>query len=125
MLWKETAVGKEFRRRQVVDRDALFKVIGTQSRMTLFRRLRELDHLTSYTHGGRYYTLRDIAEFDDYGLWAYRSIGFSRFGTLKATTRALVEAAAAGYTHPELEGLLRVRVHNTAYSGENEQPFRK
>ncbi len=116
MLSKDAAhaaLAKVFRRRRVVDRDALFKVLGTRSRMTVFRRLRELDHMTSYTHAGRYYTLRDIPELDDHGLWVYRSIGFSRFGTLKATTRALVEASSAGYTHPELEGLLRTRVHNT------------
>lgn len=107
------ALSKLFRRRRIVDRDALFKVIGTQSRMTMFRRLRELEHLTSYTHAGRYYTLPDIAEFDEHGLWVHRSIGFSRFGTLKATTKALVEASSAGYTHAELAGVLRTRTHNT------------
>jgi len=68
---------------------------------------------TSYTHGGRYYTLPDIPDFDEWGLWFYRDAGFSEAGTLKQTVAAMVEAVPDGRAHAELHHLLRVRVHNT------------
>ncbi|MBI4865447.1 MAG: hypothetical protein HY816_00705 [Candidatus Wallbacteria bacterium] len=81
--------------------------------MSVFRRLQEVGYLSSFTHSGRYYTLTDIPEFDEHGLWFHQGVGFSRIGTLKGTVVDLVEGADAGKTHPELESLVRVRVHNT------------
>jgi len=81
--------------------------------MTVFRRLRELGYSTSYTHGGRYYGLTELLEFDDRGLWFYRDVGFSRAGTLKETVTEQIDAAPDGRTHSELRNLLRVRVQNT------------
>jgi len=71
-----------------------------------------LGHLTSYTHCGRYYTLREIPRFDELGLWRYNGVGFFRGGTLKAAVVELVEKSEAGRTHQELQDLLRVRAHN-------------
>ncbi len=59
------------------------------------------------------YTLGDVPQFDEHGLWFFQGIGFSRAGTLKATLVERIKAAAAGCTHPELEALLHIRVHNT------------
>ena len=75
--------------------------------------LKEVGYLSSFTHSGGYYTLPDIPKFDGHGLWFHNGIGFSRTGTLKGTLVDLVEVADAGRTHPELEALVRVRVHNT------------
>lgn len=102
-----------FRRVRIADIKALFTALGTRSRMSVFRRLREVGYLSSYTHSGGYYTLPEIPRFDEQGLWFQRGVGFSRQGTLKATLMHLVEISEAGYTHGELEGLLRLRVHNT------------
>jgi len=101
------------RRSAVFDLETLFRLLGTRSRMTVFRRLRQLGYHSSYTHAGRYYTLCDIPRFDEHGLWFHREIGFSRAGTLKRTVALLVEQAPDGRTHEELAQLLRVRVHNT------------
>jgi hypothetical protein len=119
MLGKEAAskaLEKLFRRRPVVDLESLCRALRTQSRMSVFRRLRAFDYLSSYTHAGRYYTLAEIPRFDDEGLWLYRDIGFSRAGTLKNTVAHLVEIGEAGRTHRELQQLVRVRVHNTLLS---------
>ena len=97
----------------VVTLETLFTTLGTRSRMTAFRRLRKVGYLSSFTHGGRWYTLPDIPQFDPQGLWFYRDIGFSRAGTLKQTVVLQVEDAAEGRTHSELQQRLRVRVHNT------------
>lgn len=102
-----------FQRTRVVELPTLYEVLGTQSRMTVFRRLRETGYRSSFTHAGRYYTLADIPVFDEQGLWFYGDIGFSCVGTLKETTAVQVEQTPEGRTHAELRNLLRVRVHNT------------
>lgn len=102
-----------FRRNRVMDMEALRDATGGRSRRSIFRDLAVLLYVSSYTHVGRYYTLADIPQYDEHGLWFHQGIGFSRFGTLKVTVVELVNTAPTGYTHKELESLLRVRVHNT------------
>jgi hypothetical protein len=91
----------------------IYAVLDTTSRMSAFRRLRELDYLSSFSHAGRYYTLPTVANFDPQGLWFYEEVGFSRFGNLKETVIHLVDQSVAGKTHEELEKRLRLRLHNT------------
>ena len=62
----------------------------------------------SYSHRGRFYTLRELAEFDENGLWWIRSVGFSSRGTLVATAEGLVNASEAGYAVEELDAIVRV-----------------
>ncbi|MBC8392307.1 MAG: hypothetical protein H8E17_07060 [Deltaproteobacteria bacterium] len=100
------------RKRRVVTMSDLCEVIGSSSRMTVFRRLREIEYVSSYTHAGRYYTLYDIARFDSDGIWFYDDIGFSQNGSLKNTVTYLVHNGDAGKFHSDLERQLRVRVHN-------------
>jgi hypothetical protein len=104
------------RSHKVVLLEALFEALGTRSRMSVFRRLREVGYNSSYTHAGRYYTLEDVPTYDEHGLWFFRDIGFSKAGTLKETLVIEVEQSPAGRTHAELQHLLRVRVHNTLLS---------
>jgi hypothetical protein len=109
------------RRERVVDLEALCEVLRTRSRMTVFRRLRKVGYLSSFSHGGRFYTLADVPAFDELGLWFHEGVGFSRLGTLKETVARQVEDAPDGRTHAELQHVLRVRVHNTLHGllGEN------
>lgn len=107
------ALTRLFRRRSVTDLATLSATLETSSRMSVFRRLSVLGYLSSYSHAGRYYTLRDIPEFDRDGLWQYQGVCFSRDGSLKATVARLVEQSDAGWTHQELQTRLQVRVHNT------------
>jgi hypothetical protein len=100
------------RKCRVVTMSDLCEVIGSSSRMTVFRRLRQIKYVTSYTHAGRYYTLYDIARFDSDGIWFYDDIGFSQNGSLKNTVTYLVDGSDAGKFHFDLERQLRVRVHN-------------
>lgn len=112
----DKALKKLFHRFPVVDLDTLYRTLKTRSRMSVFRRLREIGYFSSYTNTGRYYSLADIPQFDDYGLWIHQGIGFSRFGTLKATIVELVNKSPTGHTHMELNNLLHIRVHNTLLS---------
>ena len=36
--------------------------------MTIFRKLKEIEYISSYSHRGKYYSLFDIADFDHYAL---------------------------------------------------------
>ena len=98
--------------RPVADLAQLQRALGSDSRMTVFRRLSALGYLSSYTHTGRYYTLASVPVFDADGLWRFEGIGFSRNGTLKATVHRLVETSEAGRTQHELQLRLGARVHN-------------
>ena len=110
------ALRRLFARKVVADLDTLRKTLKTSTRMSVYRRLRETGYLSSYTHGGRYYTLEDIPDFDEYGLWCFRRIGFSRFGTLRTTLVELVNEAEVGMKQGELRGLLRVKVQDPLLS---------
>jgi hypothetical protein len=87
-------------------------VLGGPTRMTVFRKLIALDYQTSYSHGGRYYTLNRIAEYDEHGLWTYEQVHFSAYGSLLDTLDHLVSVSTSGYFARELQTLVKVRVHN-------------
>jgi hypothetical protein len=89
------------------------EALHTQSRTTIFRVLSAAGYLTSYSHAGRYYTLKRIPKFDSHGIWLHRDIGFSLHGTLRATVTHIVEKSPAGQTHGELQDMLQLRVHDT------------
>ena len=79
------------RQRKIATMDDLKEALGTSADATVFRKLAELDYRSSYSHRGRYYTLDEIARFDELGLWSFRQVWFSRFGTLVSTVEALVD----------------------------------
>jgi hypothetical protein len=87
-------------------------VLGTSVDVTVFRKLRPLDYLTSYSHRGRYYTLREIVHFDDRGLWLHEAVCFSRHGTLLATAETFVNQSRNGYFAEELAQALQVEVQD-------------
>ena len=78
------------------------------SRRTTFRKLKDLDARTSYSHRGSYYTLDALADFDEHGLWSFAGVRFSRAGTLIATAESFVNRAEAGHFVDELDNLLAV-----------------
>ncbi|MFH1009499.1 MAG: hypothetical protein V1800_18635, partial [Candidatus Latescibacterota bacterium] len=98
---------------KIVSLEQLKAILGVDVRMTVFRVLRRLEYLSSYSHRGRFYTLRQIPDFDEFGLWSFRAVRFSKFGNLLATAKTLVETAEAGHTAVELENVLHVEVKHT------------
>lgn len=109
----EKALKKLFERFQVVDVNQLYHALNTTSYVTVFRHLKKVGYLCSYSHAGRYYTLSHIPVFDRFGLWFFNGICFSKFVTLKLTVYHLIEQSSQGMTHNELKALLRVRTQNT------------
>ena len=86
----------------------LKKVLSTTGTMTVFRKLKALEYLSSYSHRGKYYTLKEIPDFDERGLWSWHSVWFSKYGNLVETSREFVEESESGYTAHELESILHV-----------------
>ncbi len=99
-----------FQAKEVVTFKDLQKTLDQASRATTFRYLRQVQYLRSYNHNGGYYTRRDPALFDRFGLYSRGNIHFSRDGTLGDTVKRLVRESQAGWTQRELAELLRVRV---------------
>jgi hypothetical protein len=97
-------------RQKIATLAELKESVGTPASMTVFRKLRALGYQTSYSHRGKYYTLADIPNFDDQGLWCYRAAYFSRDGNLLRTAQHFVEEARAGLAAGELQAFLHVEV---------------
>lgn len=104
---------KEFQKKYILNIQDLFKILKTNSRMTVFRRLVSLKYLSSYSHAGKYYALREIACFSSEGLWEYNNVYFSKHLTLKDTIINFINNAREGKTSKELENQLRVKVQNS------------
>jgi len=102
-------------RNQIATLDELKQALGTPVDVTVFRKLKPLDYLTSYSHRGRYYTLREIASFDEHGLWSQADVWFSRFGTLLATAQTFVNRSPRGYFAEELARALHVEVQDALH----------
>jgi hypothetical protein len=94
--------------RKIATMPELKAALGTDTDLTVFRKLAQLSYHSSYSHRGKYYTLDEIADFDELGLWSFRAVWFSEHGTLLRTCETLVNEAEAGYTTGELEYLLHV-----------------
>jgi hypothetical protein len=103
------AIKEFFDQHKIATIDELRENFGDPARCTLFRKLGELQYLSSYSHRGKYYTLKSIAGFDARGLWRWRSVSFSRFGNLLKTTEAFVDESQAGYRASELKEILQVK----------------
>ena len=68
------------KRKRVATIEELKAALQTDVRMTVYRVLKEISYQTSYSHGGRYYALREMMQFDQNGLWSARSVWFSKWG---------------------------------------------
>ncbi len=102
-----------FNAERVTDLQSLQDKFKDRSARSIFRDLLSKGYFSSFTHAGKYYTLKNIPRFDSDGIWFYQEIGFAQFGTLKNTLVKLIESSEAGKSHDELNKKLHIRVHNT------------
>ena len=108
-VFSREALTRELRRRTIATGPQLADALGNPSRSTLFRLLREVAYVSSYSHRGRYFALTACARFDDDGLWSHDGVHFSSHGTLLATVEAWVQAAPRGWRPDALDARLGVR----------------
>jgi hypothetical protein len=99
-----------FKNKKIASMTELKEALGTEADITVLRKLAELSYHSSYSHRGGYYTLKNIPQWDHWGLWSFRSVWFSKRGTLIDTAEHLVVESEAGFFASELEDLLHVEV---------------
>lgn len=75
------------------------------------RFLTAVGYYSSFTHNGRWYTLRSIPRFNRDGLWFHCEIGFSRAVSLTKTVITLVTNSPAGLTAEQIGEKLHCRCH--------------
>ena len=100
-----TAVTRSLKKHKVVTIDQLASWLSC-SVVTARRRLKVMSAYTSYNRNGRYYTLPEIAQFDDIGLWRHQGAFFSKHGNLKQTLVHLVTHSEQGLSGAELGEIL-------------------
>ncbi len=76
------------------------------SNRSTYRLLKKVGYYSSFTHNGKWYTLEDMPEFDDNGLWFYQEIGFSKWRSLITTIHHLIDHSAQGLTARDLSSIL-------------------
>ena len=76
------------------------------------RFLSEVGYYSSFTHNGKWYTLRTIPRFDRDGIWFFDVVGFSRAGSLTNTLIKLIIRSQAGMTSEQLGAKLHCRCHS-------------
>ena len=103
------ALRQFFEQHKIATLDQLREALGYPARCTVFRKLSNLQYLSSYSHRGKYYSLRSIVRFSEQGLWSFGSVWFSRFGNLLQTCQAFVHQSEAGYSAGELKNILQVK----------------
>lgn len=106
------ALRKHLLRHKIATLPELKELLGSTASLTVFRKLKPLDYLSSYTHRGRFYALRQTARFDDTGLWSHDAVWFSRHGTLVSTIEVFVSQSVRGYFAGELADALHVEVQD-------------
>ena len=105
-----------FLKYRVLEIKAVYKIVQTNSRTTAYRYLQKVGALSSYSHARKYYTLKEIPQFDENGLWHHGDISFSKYGTLMDTIVHLVSNCDRGKSCSELEKQQRVYVQNALLS---------
>jgi len=98
-------------REKIITIDMLASFLDSSVK-TARRRLKLWYAYTSYNKNGGYYTLPNIPEFDENGLWAYRKVRFSRHGNLKQTSIHLIKRSRAGLDAAELSDLLGIPIRS-------------
>ena len=104
------ALTRLFEKQKVATMGEMKQALGTAVDMTVFRKLREVPYLTSYSHRGAFYTLRSVPQFDTSGLWSHAGAWFSEVGSLIDTVERFVARSSAGYLATELAAELHVEV---------------
>lgn len=95
------------RKRKVFTIDALAELLKCSMR-TAWRRLHEWGACASYNHNAKYHALSTVPRFDEYGIWRYDDIYFSRYGNLTQTIVHLVGDSHEGIDMQRLCSILGV-----------------
>ncbi len=112
LSFRSDSLRKLLLRNKIATLADLKRALGTDVDLTVFRKLKELDYLTSYSHRGRFYTFARSPVSTSRWPVVLPAGWFSRYGTLLATAEAFVHRSPRGYFAEELPVLLHVGVQD-------------
>ena len=78
---------------------------------TVQRKMKHWKIYRSYNLNGRYCVFQDTPKFDEYGIWKYRNILFSKYGNLKNTFEAIVHRSQAGLHAVEIGKIMKINAY--------------
>ncbi len=103
-------LGRLFERQKCWTIDALASALG-YAVISTRRFLKHIGYYRSYSHNGRWYTLKPIPKFNRNGIWRYEQIGFSRHGNLTQTIAYMIDKSPKGSTAKQLTEKLYCNCH--------------
>jgi len=98
-----------FKKNIVMDIDDLQKQTSS-SRITVLRHLKEIGYITSYNKNAKYYTLLEVANFNETGIFNHKGILFFRNGGIRDLVIKEIESSEKGFTAEELTTKIGTRV---------------
>jgi DeoR/GlpR family transcriptional regulator of sugar metabolism len=80
------------------------------SEATLRRDIRWIKGITSFTHQGRFVTLKDIPKFDKNGIWFYRKVGFTKYKNSLELIVHLINNSKEGLNREQIQEILKIQI---------------
>jgi hypothetical protein len=99
------SIENHFHEKRVLTLQSLAGLLSVSVR-TVQRVISSLSAIRSYDHNGRYFSLEKLARFNSMGIWEYKDIHFSKFGTLKNTLVAIINNSSQGMDASEIKEVL-------------------
>jgi len=81
------------------------------SDVTLRRDIRRIKGITSYTHQGRFITLKGIPKFDNNGIWFYRKVGFTKYKNSLELIVHLINSSGEGLSREQIQEILKIQIY--------------
>lgn len=99
---------KNHLQKQVILTLSELSILINVSTRTVQRKLKELDTIRSYDHNGRFFALKEVAQFNPSGIWKYKVVHFSKYGNLKDTLLQIIQDSETGLSAVEIRNILGV-----------------
>lgn len=78
--------------------------------ITTRRDLKEIKAISSYSHQRRFLTLPTIPTFNEYGIWQFNGIGFSRYKDSLELIVNVINSSEKGLTREDIEKILGIKI---------------
>lgn len=80
------------------------------SEATLRRDVRRIKGITSFTHQGRFVTLKDIPKFDKNGIWFHRKVGFTKYKNSLELIVHLINSSKEGLNREQIQEIIKIQI---------------
>jgi hypothetical protein len=110
------AIQKVFEHQHIYSAEYLKKHFGC-SYQCIWENLKKVGYYSSFTHNSKYYTLANIAEFNDNDIWFHNDavigeIGFTKQKTASNLIVWLINSSQTGLTERNLTDIMKIRICN-------------